>query len=166
MTGCAAQVNSQAFAAMPEVDRVLGNAEKLKPESYFSNARVKVGDIMQVREVASHLIEGFDGRARAFVQVQQGCDHRCTFCIIPFGRGNSRSVPIGEIVNQVRQLVENGYREVVLTGVDITSYGSDLPGTACIGANGAQVAANRCPSCRDCGFRRLIASKWTRTCCG
>ncbi len=133
VTGCAAQVNYQAFAAMPEVDRVLGNAEKLKPESYFSNARVKVGDIMQVREVASHLIEGFDGRARAFVQVQQGCDHRCTFCIIPFGRGNSRSVPIGEIVNQVRQLVENGYREVVLTGVDITSYGSDLPGQPALG---------------------------------
>ena len=133
VTGCAAQVNAAAFAAMPEVDRVLGNAEKLRPESYISNMRVQVGDIMQAREVAGHLIEGFDGRARAFVQVQQGCDHRCTFCIIPFGRGNSRSVPIGEIVTQVRQLVENGYREIVLTGVDITSYGTDLPGRPALG---------------------------------
>ena len=133
VTGCAAQVNAEAFAAMPEVDRVLGNAEKLQAASYISNMRVQVGDIMQAREVAGHLIEGFDGRARAFVQVQQGCDHRCTFCIIPFGRGNSRSVPIGEIVSQVRQLVENGYSEIVLTGVDITSYGTDLPGQPALG---------------------------------
>jgi threonylcarbamoyladenosine tRNA methylthiotransferase MtaB len=133
VTGCAAQVNAASFAAMPEVDRVLGNAEKLKPESYTGEARVHVGDIMQAREVAGHLIEGFDGRARAFVQVQQGCDHRCTFCVIPYGRGNSRSVPMGEIVGQVRRLVENGYREIVLTGVDITSYGADLPGQPSLG---------------------------------
>ncbi|MEX2614474.1 MAG: tRNA (N(6)-L-threonylcarbamoyladenosine(37)-C(2))-methylthiotransferase MtaB [Alphaproteobacteria bacterium] len=142
VTGCAAQVNAAAFAAMPEVDRVLGNAEKLRPESYIANMRVQVGDIMQARETAGHLIEGFDGRARAFVQVQQGCDHRCTFCIIPFGRGNSRSVPIGEIVTQVRQLVENGYREIVLTGVDITSYGTDLPGRPALGQMARRLLQN------------------------
>jgi threonylcarbamoyladenosine tRNA methylthiotransferase MtaB len=133
VTGCAAQANTAAFAAMPEVDRVLGNAEKLHAASYTNVARIQVGDIMQVREVAGHLIEGFEGRARAFVQVQQGCDHRCTFCIIPFGRGNSRSVPVGDIVAQTRRLVENGYREIVLTGVDITSYGADLPGRPGLG---------------------------------
>ncbi len=133
VTGCAAQVNADAFAAMPEVARVLGNAEKLRGDAYHGGDRVQVGDIMTARAVAGHLIEGFDGRARAFVQVQQGCDHRCTFCIIPFGRGVSRSVPIGEIVRQTRRLVENGYSEVVLTGVDITSYGGDLPGRPTLG---------------------------------
>ena len=133
VTGCAAQVNAAAFAAMPEVDRVIGNAEKLTEAAYASDARVLVGDIMAVRETAGHLIEGFEGRTRAFVQVQQGCDHRCTFCIIPFGRGNSRSAAIGEVVAQVRTLVENGYSEVVLTGVDITSYGADLPGRPSLG---------------------------------
>lgn len=133
VTGCAAQANTAAFAAMPEVDRVLGNSEKLRADSYKDGARIQVGDIMQAREIAGHLIEGFEGRARAFVQVQQGCDHRCTFCIIPFGRGNSRSVPVGDIVAQTRRLVENGYREIVLTGVDITSYGANLPGRPGLG---------------------------------
>lgn len=133
VTGCAAQANTAAFAAMPEVDQVLGNQEKLRAESYTDGARIQVGDIMRAREVAGHLIEGFEGRARAFVQVQQGCDHRCTFCIIPFGRGNSRSVPVGDIVVQTRRLVENGYREIVLTGVDITAYGADLPGRPSLG---------------------------------
>jgi threonylcarbamoyladenosine tRNA methylthiotransferase MtaB len=133
VTGCAAQIDAEAFAAMPEVDRVIGNTEKLTSEAYRSAAPILVGDIMSARETAGHLIEGFEGRARAFVQVQQGCDHRCTFCIIPFGRGNNRSVPIGEIVTQVRTLVENGYSEIVLTGVDITSYGTDLPGEPSLG---------------------------------
>src|SRR5579885_2503320 len=125
VTGCAAQIDPAQFAAMPEVDRVLGNAEKLVATNFAvgTPARVLVNDIMAVRETASHLVQGFDGRARAFVQVQQGCDHRCTFCVIPFGRGNSRSVPVGDVVDQVRTLVENGYGEIVLTGVDITAYG-------------------------------------------
>ena len=133
VTGCAAQVNSHTFAAMREVDQVLGNVEKLRAESYTNGARIQVGDIMQAREVAGHLVDGFAGRARAFVQVQQGCDHRCTFCVIPFGRGNSRSVPLGDIVAQTRKLVETGYREIVLTGVDITAYGADLPGRVNLG---------------------------------
>ena len=135
VTGCAAQIDPAAFASMPEVDNVLGNLEKLEVPSFAraEDAAVQVNDIMAVDEVAGHLVDGFDGRARAFVQVQQGCDHRCTFCIIPFARGNSRSVPIGAIVEQVRRLVANGYAEVVLTGVDITSYGADLPGTPSLG---------------------------------
>ncbi len=139
VTGCAAQIDPGRFAAMPEVDHVLGNAEKLRPESYRDMAaRISVRDIFALRETASHLVEVFDGRARAFVQVQQGCDHRCTFCIIPFGRGASRSVPMGEVIAQSRLLVERGYRELVLTGVDITAYGLDLPdrpglGTLCRG---------------------------------
>ena len=130
VTGCAAQINPDAYAAMDEVSRVVGNEEKLKAETWNSpgEAKILVNDIMSVKETAPHLVAGLEGRARAFVQVQQGCDHRCTFCIIPFGRGNSRSVPMGEIVRQVRELVTNGYREIVLTGVDITSYGGDLPG--------------------------------------
>ena len=133
VTGCAAQVNANTFASMPEVDRVIGNTEKLTEAAYHSETQILVGDIMTVQETAGHLVEGFEGRARAFVQVQQGCDHRCTFCIIPYGRGNSRSVPIGEITNQVRTLTENGYSEIVLTGVDITSYGADLPGRPSLG---------------------------------
>jgi threonylcarbamoyladenosine tRNA methylthiotransferase MtaB len=135
VTGCAAQIDPESFAAMPEVDRVLGNSEKLRPESFApeATARVAVDDIMAVRETAGHLIAGFAERTRAFVQVQQGCDHRCTFCVIPFGRGNSRSVPAGEVVAQVRRLVANGTAEVVLTGVDITSYGADLPGRPQLG---------------------------------
>ncbi|WP_332699025.1 tRNA (N(6)-L-threonylcarbamoyladenosine(37)-C(2))-methylthiotransferase MtaB [Devosia sp.] len=140
VTGCAAQTEGRTFGDMPEVDLVIGNADKMKAASYTPmvfglplNDKVQVNDIMSVRETAGHLIEGMDGRTRAFVQVQNGCDHRCTFCIIPFGRGPSRSVPMGMVVDQVKKLVANGYREVVLTGVDITSYGPDLPGTPTLG---------------------------------
>ncbi len=135
VTGCAAQIDPEGYAAMPEVDRVLGNEEKLKRKSYGAPgaARVHVNDIAAVRETATHLIQGLEGRTRAFVQVQQGCDHRCTFCIIPYGRGPSRSVPLGDIARQVRLLVENGVAEVVLTGVDITDFGKDLPGRPSLG---------------------------------
>jgi threonylcarbamoyladenosine tRNA methylthiotransferase MtaB len=138
VTGCAAQIEPATFAAMAEVDHVIGNAEKLKPETFTALAlgdtlRVQVDDIMSVRETAGHLIEGFGARTRAYVQVQNGCDHRCTFCIIPFGRGPSRSVPAGDVVAAVRRAVEAGAHEVVLTGVDITSYGPDLPGTMTLG---------------------------------
>jgi threonylcarbamoyladenosine tRNA methylthiotransferase MtaB len=136
VTGCAVQIDPERYAAMPEVDRVLGNEEKLKADSYLtgeSGPRVLVNDIMAVTETAGHLIGGLNERTRAFVQVQQGCDHRCTFCIIPYGRGNSRSVPVGEVVRQVRHLAEEGVPEVVLTGVDVTSYGQDLPGRPSLG---------------------------------
>jgi threonylcarbamoyladenosine tRNA methylthiotransferase MtaB len=133
VTGCAAQLAPDAWAALPGVARVLGNAEKLRPESWTQGAGSAVADIMAVRETAPHLLTGFGGRARAFVQVQQGCDHRCTFCIIPFGRGPNRSVPIGAIAQQLGALVAAGYREVVLTGVDIASYGGDLPGAPTLG---------------------------------
>ncbi|WP_297110478.1 tRNA (N(6)-L-threonylcarbamoyladenosine(37)-C(2))-methylthiotransferase MtaB [uncultured Devosia sp.] len=140
VTGCAAQTEARSFGDMDEVDLVIGNADKLKAESYKPmvfgtplNDKVQVNDIMSVRETAGHLIEGMDGRTRAFVQVQNGCDHRCTFCIIPFGRGPSRSVPMGLVVEQIKKLVANGYKEVVLTGVDITSYGPDLPGAPTLG---------------------------------
>jgi len=140
VTGCAAQTEARAFGDMAEVDLVIGNADKMKAESYKPmvfgmqlNDKVQVNDIMSVRETAGHLIEGMDGRARAFVQVQNGCDHRCTFCIIPYGRGPSRSVPMGLVVDQIKRLVRNGYGEIVLTGVDITSYGPDLPGTPTLG---------------------------------
>ena len=135
VTGCAAQVNPDSFAKMPEVSRVIGNMEKLEKQSFGIEAteRVRVNDIMEARETALHLVDGFEGRARAFVQVQNGCDHRCTFCIIPYGRGNSRSVPMGEVARQINALVDAGYGEVVLTGVDITSYGGDLPGQPKLG---------------------------------
>jgi threonylcarbamoyladenosine tRNA methylthiotransferase MtaB len=134
VTGCAAQIAPDAWAALPGVSQVIGNAEKLKPETWAVDAPpLPVSDIMAATETAAHLVTEFAGRARAFVQVQQGCDHRCTFCVIPYGRGPSRSVPIGAIVEQVRLLVANGYREVVLTGVDITSYGPDLPGAPSLG---------------------------------
>ena len=136
VTGCAAQMDPDAFAAMPEVDHVIGNDEKMKAETFMrlgNHPQVLVNDIMSVRETAGHLIQGFDGRARAFVQVQQGCDHRCTFCIIPFARGANRSVPLGAIVEQTRTLVAAGFKEVVLTGVDICSYGDDLPGQPRLG---------------------------------
>jgi threonylcarbamoyladenosine tRNA methylthiotransferase MtaB len=142
VTGCAAQTEPQTFVAMVEADRVLGNAEKLSAAAWTQAAaafglddapKAIVNDIMAVGETAAHLIEAFDGRTRAFVQVQNGCDHRCTFCIIPFGRGNSRSVPMGAVVEDVRRLVANNYCEVVLTGVDITSYGADLPGAPKLG---------------------------------
>ena len=143
VTGCAAQTEPQIFAAMPEADRVIGNAEKLSAQGWaqtraafdLSDApKTIVNDIMAAKETAPHLVDTFAGRARAFVQVQNGCNHRCTFCIIPFGRGNSRSVPMGAVVEDVRRLVANGYCEIVLTGVDITSYGADLPGTPKLGA--------------------------------
>ncbi len=136
VTGCAAQIDPAAFAAMPEVDLVLGNAEKSQAGAYAEQAepmRVRVNDIMSVRETAGHLIDGLKDRARAYVEVQNGCDHRCTFCIIPFGRGNSRSAAAGEVVAQVQRLAAEGYREVVLTGVDVTSWGADLPGQPTLG---------------------------------
>jgi len=135
VTGCAAQIDPEAFAGMKEVDRVIGNKEKLELNSFLPERteRIDVSDIMQVRETANHLIDGFDEHTRAFIEVQQGCDHRCTFCIIPFGRGPNRSVPIGEIVDRVKNLVERGFKEVVLTGVDVTSYGPDLPGKPTFG---------------------------------
>jgi threonylcarbamoyladenosine tRNA methylthiotransferase MtaB len=135
VTGCAAQIDPAGFAAMPEVDRVLGNAEKLETRSFLPDdmTRVAVNDIMAVKDTAGHLLAGFAERARAFVQVQQGCDHRCTFCIIPFGRGNSRSVALGGIVAETRALVARGCREIVLTGVDLTAYGRDLPGRPTLG---------------------------------
>ena len=136
VTGCAAQIDPDAFAGMAEVDLVLGNAEKSQAGAYTLRAdapRVRVNDIMSVRETAGHLIDGLKDRARAYVEVQNGCDHRCTFCIIPFGRGNSRSAAAGEVVEQVRRLRAEGYNEVVLTGVDITSWGADLPGQPSLG---------------------------------
>ena len=141
VTGCAAQTDPAAFTAMGEVDLVLGNEEKLKASSYRAlpdfgvndTEKARVNDIMSVRETAAHLVDAIEGRARAFVQVQNGCDHRCTFCIIPYGRGNSRSVPMGAVVEQVKRLAGNGYAEVVLTGVDMTSYGADLPGAPKLG---------------------------------
>lgn len=135
VTGCAAQINPDLYANMAEVDHVMGNEEKLKRESFDldPNAKVSVNDIMEATETAAHLVHGFEEHTRAFVQIQQGCNHRCTFCIIPFGRGNNRSVPIGAITEQVRTLVNNGVQEVVLTGVDITDYGLDLPGKPTLG---------------------------------
>ena len=142
VTGCAAQTEPETFAAMPEVDQVVGNAEKMAPATWARIAapdligeteRVRVDDIMSVRETAHHLIDGFGTRARAHVQIQNGCDHRCTFCIIPFGRGNSRSVPAGVVVEQIARLADAGHREVVLTGVDLTSWGADLPGAPRLG---------------------------------
>ena len=147
VTGCAAQTEPQTYAAMPEVASVLGNAEKLTgaawrahrdrlaaaPFGVAAEQKIAVNDIMSVKKTAAHLVDGLEGRARAFVQVQNGCDHRCTFCIIPYGRGNSRSVPMGEVVDEVRRLSERGYREVVLTGVDLTSYGGNLPGAPRLG---------------------------------
>ncbi|HKR24424.1 MAG TPA: tRNA (N(6)-L-threonylcarbamoyladenosine(37)-C(2))-methylthiotransferase MtaB [Allosphingosinicella sp.] len=133
VTGCAAQVEPETFAAMPEVARVLGNREKFDLAALLGPERVRVSDIMAVRETAPHLVPGFAERARAFVEVQNGCDHRCTFCIIPYGRGNSRSVPAGLVVERIAALVDEGFREVVLTGVDVTSYGPDLPGAPTLG---------------------------------
>ena len=141
VTGCAAQTEAGTFGEMAEVDLVLGNEEKLTANSYRAlpdfgvndTEKIRVNDIMNIRETASHMVDYVEGRARAFVQVQNGCDHRCTFCIIPFGRGNSRSVPMGAVVDQVKRLVGNGYGEVVITGVDTTSYGNDLPGKPGLG---------------------------------
>ena len=141
VTGCAAQTEPQTFAEMDEVDAVIGNTEKMRPETWKGMAAdfigeteaVQVDDIMSVTETAGHLIDGFGTRSRAYVQVQNGCDHRCTFCIIPYGRGNSRSVPAGVVVDQIKRLVDRGYNEVVLTGVDLTSWGADLPASPKLG---------------------------------
>jgi threonylcarbamoyladenosine tRNA methylthiotransferase MtaB len=143
VTGCAAQTEPETFAAMDEVTKVIGNTEKILPETWQEIAkgpdfigkteRVQVDDIMSVTETAGHLIDGFGTRSRAYVQVQNGCDHRCTFCIIPYGRGNSRSVPAGVVVDQIKRLVDKGYNEVVLTGVDLTSWGADLPASPKLG---------------------------------
>ncbi len=130
VTGCSAQTSPQMYGNMPEVDKVIGNEEKLLPNYYqITDAKITVNDIMSVKETASHLVSSFDCKSRAFIQVQNGCDHFCTFCIIPYGRGKSRSVAIGAIVEQVKHLVLNGFKEVVFTGVDVTAYGSDLPGS-------------------------------------
>lgn len=147
VTGCAAQIDPQRFAEMAEVDHVIGNDDKMQASTFEALSidgaeRLIVNDIMSVRETASHAIDGFGNRARAFVQVQNGCDHRCTFCIIPYGRGPSRSVPAGEVVSEVRALVESGYLEIVLTGVDMTSYGADLPGRMTLGQLVKQILRN------------------------
>ncbi len=135
VTGCAAQIDPRSWTAMPEVDRVLGNVEKLSARSYADHgARMQVDDIARAKETAGHLLSDLAGHSRAFLQVQNGCDHRCTFCVIPFGRGPSRSVPAGDVVAQTRALVEAGYNEVVLTGVDLTAWGHDLPGRPGLGA--------------------------------
>ena len=134
VTGCAAQVDPQQFAAMPEVDRVIGNQEKLDAGAWHGGARVAVADIMAATRQEPHPVDHLEGHTRAFLQVQNGCDHRCTFCIIPFGRGNSRSLAMDDVITQARRLTGNGYREIVLTGVDITSYGADLDGAPRLGA--------------------------------
>jgi len=134
VTGCAAQTEPQTFAAMAEVDGVIGNREKMDASSFAAmTQKVRVSDIMAVRDTAPHMASAFADHARAFLEVQNGCDHRCTFCIIPYGRGNSRSVPAGAVVDKAKQLVDAGYREIVLTGVDVTSYGPDLPGNPSLG---------------------------------
>jgi threonylcarbamoyladenosine tRNA methylthiotransferase MtaB len=141
VTGCAAQIDPDSFAKMGEVSAVIGNTEKMQPETWAKlntgfigdTEKIQVDDIMSVTETAGHLIDGFGTRSRAYVQVQNGCDHRCTFCIIPYGRGNSRSVPAGVVVDQIKRLVDRGYNEVVLTGVDLTSWGADLPATPKLG---------------------------------
>jgi threonylcarbamoyladenosine tRNA methylthiotransferase MtaB len=147
VTGCAAQIDPARYAAMPEVDRVLGNTEKLTAKAYADCEPVVVSDIMSATETAGHLIDGFDGRARAFVQVQQGCDHRCTFCIIPFGRGPSRSLSFEVIAAQVDRLLDNGVREIVLSGVDLTAYGADFPGETTLGQLARQLL-DQAPSLR------------------
>ena len=144
VTGCAAQIKPERYASMDEVDLVLGNVEKLQPSAFAIQQKEKalVNDIMSVTETASHLITSLENRARAFVQIQNGCNHRCTFCVIPFGRGNSRSVPIGEIVRQVAELTANGHGEIVLSGVDISSYGADLPGRPSLGQMARRLLAH------------------------
>jgi len=144
VTGCAAELAPERYAALPEVNRVLGNRAKLRPQSYLPEGLASV----DLAETAGHLVDGFAGKSRAFLQVQQGCDHRCTFCIIPYARGPSRSVPIGRVAGQARRLVAAGYREIVLTGVDLTAYGGDLPGAPSIGQMVRRLLACRTCTCR------------------
>ena len=148
VTGCAAQIEPERFAEMTEVDHVIGNAEKMVAETFRALAagsldEVVVGDIGRLKESAAHMLDGFGSRVRAFLEIQNGCDHRCTFCIIPFGRGPSRSVPAGAVVAQARELVERGVQEIVLTGVDITAYGADLPGPATVSYTHLTLPTNR-----------------------
>jgi threonylcarbamoyladenosine tRNA methylthiotransferase MtaB len=135
VTGCAVQANPKRYEDMPEIDNILGNQEKLELQNYLTldTERAKVNDIMEIKETALHMVDSYDGKTRAFLQIQNGCNHRCTFCIIPFGRGNNRSVPMGDIVAHAKQLVEKGFKEIVFTGVDITDYGLDLPGQPKLG---------------------------------
>ena len=142
VTGCAAQTEARTFAEMPEVDRVIGNGEKFDAKVWSATDKFAVSDIMAVKTMRPHAIDHIEGHTRAFVQVQNGCDHRCTFCIIPFGRGNSRSLPLDDVLAQAQRLAANGYREIVLTGVDITSYGVDLPGAPRLGALVKQILRN------------------------
>ncbi len=171
VTGCAAQSEKHTFADMPEVDAVLGNEEKLKSASYRSlpdfgvsaEEKLRVNDIMSVRETAPQMVKLIEGHVRAFIQVQNGCDHRCTFCIIPYGRGNSRSVPMGAVVDQARKLADSGYREIVLTGVDATSYGADLPGTPTLGLL-ARTLLRQIPKSAACAFPRTDTTRSSPTC--
>ena len=133
VTGCAAQINPKKFMDLPEVDQVLGNIEKLDPKSYKGDKSLLVSDIMEAEELVTHMVASFEGKVRAFVQIQNGCNHRCTFCTIPYGRGNSRTAPLGQIQDQIQNLISEGYKEFVLTGVDITDYGLDLPGKPTLG---------------------------------
>ena len=165
VTGCAAQTDPAAFAAMAEVDHVVGNAEKMRAATWAGLATgvrepVQVDDIMSVTETAGHLIDGFGTRSRAYVQVQNGCDHRCTFCIIPYGRGNSRSVPAGVVVEQIARLVDRGFEEVVLTGVDLTSWGADLPGRPRLG-DLVRAHPEAHARCRACASAPSTASRST-----
>ncbi|MDZ4790520.1 MAG: tRNA (N(6)-L-threonylcarbamoyladenosine(37)-C(2))-methylthiotransferase MtaB [Hyphomicrobiales bacterium] len=159
VTGCAAQIDPGAFEAMPEVDHVIGNTEKMAAHTFRDLAggvaeRARVGDIMAVAKTAHHMIGGFGSRARAYVQVQNGCDHRCTFCIIPYGRGPSRSVPVAAVLMQTRELVERGYPEIVLTGVDITAYGTDLADGVTLGGL-ARLILRECPELRRLRFSSI-----------
>jgi threonylcarbamoyladenosine tRNA methylthiotransferase MtaB len=165
VTGCAAQIDPESFARLEAVDLVIGNAEKSEATTWrklklglLDEERILVNDIMSVKETALHLIDGFGERARAFVQIQNGCDHRCTFCIIPFGRGPSRSVGAGIVVEQIRRLVESGVSEVVLTGVDVTSWGGDLPGRPRLGDLVRRIL-KLVRNCRGSGCRRSIRSR-------
>ena len=166
VTGCAAQINHAEYAKIDGVTKVIGNAEKMEKSSYnFLSGnedvgdRVIVNDIMAVREGASHLAESFDGKSRAFIEVQNGCNHRCTFCIIPYARGNSRSIPIPKIIEQVKILCKKGYKEIVLTGVDITGYGSDLPGQPSFGLMVKRLLM-QVPELCALGYHQWIQRKW------
>ena len=169
VTGCAAQIDPAQFANMTEVDHVIGNDEKMTASTFTSlmgeqGEPVLVNDIMSVRETAPQFIDGFEGRARAYVQIQNGCDHRCTFCIIPFGRGPSRSVPAGEVVTQIAGLVERGYKEIVLTGVDITDYGHGLPGAMSLGRLVRKILQKSSPVWSVCDFPPSMFWNWMNRC--